>query len=464
MTAPRIAATWLAGGAGLVAVYFVLPRAGTAQSVLYVAIGLGGAAAILAGTARNRPERRWPWLFIAAAVLSFSAGDALSSIADSSPSVADAFYLAGYPLMAAGLVLLIAALPSAERVSSALDAAIVAVAFGLLQWVYLIEGAVNDPSWSTGEQVVSGVLYPTMDVLLLAALTAFFLGSSWRSRSFQLLGAGVLAMLVADEVVALSTSYSSGSGLDALLAALVRRLGGRGTASVDARALPAQPPAGPPSGVRAPAAPRCGAPHRARGHARAERPRRAAACHRRRDRRGAAGGARRRPIRADRPVGRAPARRAGRAERGAGASIAAQGRVRRAHLARPAHPSDVDPRVPRARHRSHERSAERRPAQLPRGRGAQRATVAGHHQRPTVRRAPAGGRARARPRGAGPRGDRRAVGSRGARASIGQAHRHPLRPAVLAPGARRGRQGPHVPARWTTCSPTRSSSRRRRAP
>ncbi|UGS34743.1 sensor histidine kinase [Capillimicrobium parvum] len=198
------------------AVYFVLPRAGTAQSVVYVAIGLGGVAAILAGTARNRPERPWPWLLIAAAVLSFSVGDALSSIADSSPSVADAFYLAGYPLMAAGLVLLIAALPSAERVSSALDAAIVAVAFGLLQWVYLIEGAVNDPSWTTGDQVVSGVLYPAMDVLLLAALTAFFLGSSWRLRSFQLLGAGVLAMLVADEVVAVSSSYSSGSWLDAL--------------------------------------------------------------------------------------------------------------------------------------------------------------------------------------------------------------------------------------------------------
>jgi signal transduction histidine kinase len=216
MSTPRFAATWLAAGAGLVAVYFALPRGGTAQSILYVAIGLAGAAGIFAGTALNRPPRRLPWLLIGAAVLSFTIGDALFSAVEDSPSIADVFYLAGYPLMAAGLVLLIASLPPGERVAGALDAAIIAVAFGLIQWVCLIEGAVNDTSASTGDQIVNGVLYPTMDVLLLGALVALLLGSSWRTRSFQLLAAGVSAMLVADEVLALGTTYTDGSGLDAL--------------------------------------------------------------------------------------------------------------------------------------------------------------------------------------------------------------------------------------------------------
>ena len=55
MTLPRLATIWLAAGALLIALYFVLPRAGTGQSALYLLIGL--ASAMLAVPGIRTPGR-----------------------------------------------------------------------------------------------------------------------------------------------------------------------------------------------------------------------------------------------------------------------------------------------------------------------------------------------------------------------------------------------------------------------
>ena len=186
-----------------------------------------------------------------------------------------------------------------------------------------------------------------------------------------------------------------------------------GAASVDARALR---PAPHPDAARqrvADGAARGRAAHGARRPARAAPSRQAARRHRGDRARGSRLGARRRPpdrdpprARADSPArangaipcgGRAVAARG--AERAAGRGGQAEGRVRRAHLARPAHAAHVDHRVRRADARRGGRAAARRGApELSAGRRTQLGAAAPARRRPAVRRPAAVGQARARPR------------------------------------------------------------------
>ena len=103
---------YLAGGALIVAVYLGIPE-GIPRDVVYVAVGLSCAAAIVVGVRRNRPARGAPWYWMAVGQLCWVAEDALyawyTDVEHISPfpSGADALYLVAYPLFAVGFVLLI---------------------------------------------------------------------------------------------------------------------------------------------------------------------------------------------------------------------------------------------------------------------------------------------------------------------------------------------------------------------
>src|SRR5207237_1086037 len=92
----------------LIGVYFAVPR-GNAQSVIYDVIAVGSSVAIAVGVRRNRPSLRLPWLLFALGNLFFAVADIIFNILVNPPvpSVADAFYLGGYPLLAVGLLLLL---------------------------------------------------------------------------------------------------------------------------------------------------------------------------------------------------------------------------------------------------------------------------------------------------------------------------------------------------------------------
>ena len=75
---------------------------------------LGSAAAIVVGVIRNRPAHRVAWIFLALGVTTFACGDITYDVltkflhqSNPFPSVADVFYLATYPLLAAGLVVMV---------------------------------------------------------------------------------------------------------------------------------------------------------------------------------------------------------------------------------------------------------------------------------------------------------------------------------------------------------------------
>ena len=131
---------YLVAGVLTGAVYFLAPVV-HGNGLLFNAIGLSTAVAILLGVRRNRPEAALPWYCFAAAQVAFVIGDLVYYTFDFPfPNVGDAFYLAFYPLQVAGLLLLVRRRTPGRDRASLIDAAIITL--GLLYFgLYL--GALN---------------------------------------------------------------------------------------------------------------------------------------------------------------------------------------------------------------------------------------------------------------------------------------------------------------------------------
>jgi signal transduction histidine kinase len=220
VTAPRPAVALIAGGGVLIGVYFLLPLA--AQDVLYAVVGLSAVAAAVVGATRYAGPYRVAWWIFAAGLLAEVVGDAIFSWYDvvlerspPAPSLADVLYLAGYPLLFAGMAVLVARRHAGRSTAAFLDVAIVSTAFALAQWIFLID-PYRGSSLGTGEQLVA-IAYPVADILLLAGFAQLVIRPAARTWTYDALFASVLLMLVADEVYGASGSdYATGSWIDAL--------------------------------------------------------------------------------------------------------------------------------------------------------------------------------------------------------------------------------------------------------
>jgi signal transduction histidine kinase len=215
----RLRAPWLAyllAGLAAVGAYYLLPFNSLGQTVLYDGVGASSALAILVGAIANRPARRLPWLMFAAGIAAFSVGDVIfNNWEPSSPSVADAFYLGGYPLLAAGFALLIRELRATQRRYGLLEAAIFTVAFALCQWIFVMDQLTHGPRSAAGEAVA--LAYPAMDVVLLSALAVLLMTPAWRTTAYRYLAASLVLLVVADEIYGVSpNSYPGASWLDSL--------------------------------------------------------------------------------------------------------------------------------------------------------------------------------------------------------------------------------------------------------
>ncbi|MFJ7069663.1 aminotransferase class I/II-fold pyridoxal phosphate-dependent enzyme [Streptomyces sp. NPDC101115] len=187
--------------AGVTVAYLQVPSRHTA---LWALIGLSGVAAILTGVRLHRPARRWPWFVLAAANLTFVAGDTAYNVLENFfhqdrpfPSVADALYLATYPLFALGLYGFIRRRAAGRDLGVALDALILTSGLALLSWVYLITPLANSPDMTWTERVIS-IAYPLGDVLMLAMLARLLVPGGLRSRAVQLLTLGTCGIFFSD--------------------------------------------------------------------------------------------------------------------------------------------------------------------------------------------------------------------------------------------------------------------------
>jgi diguanylate cyclase (GGDEF)-like protein/PAS domain S-box-containing protein len=186
-------------------------------------IGLSGVIAILAGVVINRPSRKAPWLLLAAALTSFTAGQVsfliMTQILKTPfpfPSFADVLYLSTYPLYAAGMAIFIWwRTPYRDR-RSLIDALTLTAGLALLSWIFLILPYVHNPELSWLQKSVA-IAYPLGDVLILALIARLIAPGTVRARCFQLLTLGALSGLASDVafgLVQLHGSFHNGTVID----------------------------------------------------------------------------------------------------------------------------------------------------------------------------------------------------------------------------------------------------------
>jgi signal transduction histidine kinase len=189
-------------------VWGVLPSNGWFHdTALYASIEVGAVCAVVVGVRRYRPAAPHAWLLIAAGIFAFTIGDliwGLYEAVDGDPFrwTADAFYLMGYPLIAAGLVVATRWRVPRSDWRSLIDAGMITVAASLFAWVYLIEPNRTDTGLGLAEKLVSSA-YPVGDLILLAVTASFLLGSGWGAPALRVLAVGVLLLLVGDTLFAL---------------------------------------------------------------------------------------------------------------------------------------------------------------------------------------------------------------------------------------------------------------------
>jgi signal transduction histidine kinase len=193
----------LAVGLALCVAYAVIPvdHVVVRDLVVYPLTDLLAIASVAIGVRLYRPDERKAWLLIAACLFFFMAGDltwGAYEVAGQSPtaSLADVFYLAGYPCLIAGLLIAIRRRSPARDADALIDSAIVGVSAFLLVWVYVVNPyTLAGVGWT--EALVS-ISYPVLDAMVLAAVARLMLGGRWNVTSLRLLLVGLVLTFAGD--------------------------------------------------------------------------------------------------------------------------------------------------------------------------------------------------------------------------------------------------------------------------
>ena len=190
------------------------------ETWFYEGLELLAALGCLARAVLVRAERS-AWAFIGAALLATTCGDVLYDFWYGGnppfPSAADVAYLAFYPLLYIGIVLLLRRRVSTFSPSLWLDGLMAATAAGALGASVLVEVVVNSTHGSP-VVVLTNIAYPIGDVLLLALLVFVFSVTRWRpGRAWVFIAAGLLLNALGDGVYLYRTAvgtYVEGTFLD----------------------------------------------------------------------------------------------------------------------------------------------------------------------------------------------------------------------------------------------------------
>ncbi len=179
--------------------------------------------ALVVGAWKNAPRRRLPWhlfalgqgLFVAGNILAYNYQHLFGTPLPF-PSLADPFYLAFYPFLVAGMLVMIHERNSARDRASLIDALIITVALATLLWVYLIAPYVDGHTTSL-LATLTAIAYPTMEILVLGVVASVAAGSHRREPAFFLLVSGAVVLLLSDVVYGaqlLEGSYRMGGAVD----------------------------------------------------------------------------------------------------------------------------------------------------------------------------------------------------------------------------------------------------------
>lgn len=195
--------------------------------LVYSAIGMGATGSILLGIRLHQVARPAGWYLIATANACFVGGDLVLDVYDvvlrtppPYPSIADAIYLSGYPLLFAGV--LASSRAPGRSWSGWIDATAVCVGTLGLVWHYLMGPTVTAPIGGAGDTDTLGKLitmaYPVMDLGVLWVLAGAVLCGGAHRAAGRLMVGSVACMLVADfdyDLQLLHGSYGQHSAGDA---------------------------------------------------------------------------------------------------------------------------------------------------------------------------------------------------------------------------------------------------------
>jgi diguanylate cyclase (GGDEF)-like protein len=202
---------YLVAGVIATAIYLLGP-----STALYLVIGASCVVAILVGVRVNKPVKVLPWYLMAAGQAAWVAGDVFYDLPDlvhTNPPASDLAYLAAYPLLAAGLAVLVHSRRPGRDPAGLIDSAIVTLGVGLLSWVLVADPIVDDSSTPWVERAIAAA-YPAGDILLLALVVRLVAAPGARSPAFRLLVAATVPLIAADTVFAMQTSTTYAAGLD----------------------------------------------------------------------------------------------------------------------------------------------------------------------------------------------------------------------------------------------------------
>ena len=194
---------YLAGACVLTCLYlFAPPLAGNGP--LINALGLSGVVAIVVGIRMHKPRARAAWWLFAAGQFLFFSGDLytysypkLLGADVGFPSIGDALYLLVYPVLMAGLFILIKRRNPRPDRTALIDALILTIGIGLLSWVFLIAPNIHLTGLTLLANAVS-VAYPLGDVLLLAAAIRLAVDAGKRTPAFWFLVSSIVCLMATD--------------------------------------------------------------------------------------------------------------------------------------------------------------------------------------------------------------------------------------------------------------------------
>jgi diguanylate cyclase (GGDEF)-like protein len=205
------------GIASLVSIGVIALPPGLGRDTMYVLVGLSSVVALAIGIRWQRPIRRAPWYWMLAGNVLWVIGDGMYSWYEDVlhiepfPSLADAFYLSGYPFAAIGIALLIRARRSNDDWGGVIDSTIVTVGLGMVCWVFLMRPTVLESSDPLLARLI-GLAYPLSDVLLLGMLARLIFAPGARTVAFRLLTSALVLTLLADgafNVITLVSDYEA---------------------------------------------------------------------------------------------------------------------------------------------------------------------------------------------------------------------------------------------------------------
>lgn len=185
--------------------YFVSSVTSEPDSTIYTAVSASGAVAVVVGLLLNRPTHKIGWVLVAGALACYVAGDlVLASLQESSvfvefPSTADAFYLAMYPLLAAGLLLVARSIAPGRRRLATVDALLVGLSSLLVLGVVYMNAFFTDPFLDGSARWVA-IAYPALDALLVAVVVRSLFLARPIPATFWLAAVGVASLVVGNAI------------------------------------------------------------------------------------------------------------------------------------------------------------------------------------------------------------------------------------------------------------------------